>query len=681
MASNNVILPSKLIIGIDVGGTFTDVTVWDKGTGLTAAFKVLSNRTAPDQAILQGLQKAAVNLSDVERIVHGTTVATNVVLERRGPPIAMITTTGFRDVVELGRTTRMVPNTLYDPYFRKPPALVKRRDRYCVDGRIEADGSISATLDETALHRLGASIAADGVEAVAICLFNSYRNPVHEIRAATIISEYVELVSVSHEVLNEIREYERFSTCVVNAYIMPVMVRYVQRLVGALNSQQYQGAFYTMGSNGGLLSNRMVETKPVRTILSGPAGGVAASCALMGDLGIENFISYDMGGTSSDVSLVCGGRWPQKRETIIDAIIIKVPQIDINTIGAGGGSIAYLDEGGSLLLGPESAGSHPGPACYGNGGLKPTLTDANAVLRRLGGNQTLGATLAIDAGLADAVLQPLAKQKGVTVQEMANGVVGLAVAKAAAAIYEVSVARGHDPRQFTLVPFGGAGPLHACQVAQELGIDHVCVPCNPGVFSSFGSLCTAVSKDRSRTLLKLLDKSLLDEIRCVAQIFEQEIRAEIEGEGLDTEGYRSTCQLDARYLGQAHEITITVTSEAALGDVEEIFCQEFAREFGRLDQDRSIEIVNVRIIGHLPVNRPAFQEIRQGGGAHAVDFRELYFNGGWSNCPVYDRTELLQGDWLAGPAIVEEMSATLYVPLGWTLTVGRLGELNIRYAQ
>jgi N-methylhydantoinase A len=675
-------LRMPLIVGIDVGGTFTDITLCDTATGESFAFKVLSDREAPDRAILVGLAKANIDLDRVRMIVHGTTIATNALLERRGARAALVTTEGFRDVVELGRTTRMVPNTLYDPYFRKPAPLINRRDRHVVKERVESDGRMSFPINREELSALGQRLEAEGIEAVAVCFLNSYRNPEAERAAKAILRERFEFVSASHEVLNEIREYERFSTCAVNTYVMPVMARYVRRVVSALAESQYCGSFFTMGSNGGLLSNEMVETLPVRTILSGPAAGVAAASVLMREIGIKNFITCDMGGTSTDVALSADGRWPLKREMVIDATIVKTPQIDIRTIGAGGGSVARLDVGGSLLLGPESAGSTPGPACYGRGGEEVTLTDANAVLGRIGSGQTLGGTLAIDTEKADAVVGRLARNKDIAVESMADGIVKLGAAKMAAAIYEVSVARGYDPREFSLVPFGGAGPLHACLVAAELGIRHVCVPPAPGAFSSFGALCTALTKDCSQTVLRRLDKNVMSDFNDTFKRFEKKLHAEFEAEGIDAAGFEAIRQIDVRYFGQAHEITITLPAAADLDTVKRIFSEDFEREFGRLDSGRAIEVVNVRSIGRIPVERPRFHAPQKGANPHAeARKRRVFVDGAFHTCPIYLREELSRDTELVGPVIVEEMSATLYLPPDWRLNVGHLGELHLKSAK
>ena len=660
-----------------MGGTFTDLTLYDPESGRTTVVKSPSSRERPDDGVVAALAKSGVDLERCRRMVHGTTVGTNALLERNGPRTAMVTTKGFRDVIELGRTTRLVPNTLYDPYFKRPAPFVERRDRLCVAERVEADGTVSRRLDEAALDEAAGRLARSGVETVAVCFLNSYRNPDHERQAARSLSERFPFVCTSSGVQNEIREYERFSTCVVNAYLMPLMGRYAHRLQGALRERGHGGAFYTMASNGGLLSGVMVRDQPVRTVLSGPAAGISAAGRLMRTIGIPDFITCDMGGTSSDVALLTGGVWPVKRETILNGIVIRVPQIDINTIGAGGGSIAWLDRGGSLMIGPESAGAAPGPACYGLGGERPTVTDANVVLGRIGDRQELGGSLSVDAEAAFAAVGRLARAAGVATEGMAEGIVRVAVAKMAAAVYEISVARGHDPRELALLPFGGAGPLHACLLAEELGVSRVVVPADPGAFSAYGGLCSVPFKERMATVLKPLDGGALEAVRELGAMFEGELSREFEADGLGGEGLTFRCEVDARYRGQYHEITIAIPPAAGRAAVQRLFEEQFMREFGRLDAGRSVELVNFRLIGEAQVPLPALVPVedRSADTPDAAATRPVFLRDGFADCPVFRRATLGAGARLTGPLVVEEMSATLFVPSGWRLAGGTCGEL------
>ncbi|MEM9223095.1 MAG: hydantoinase/oxoprolinase family protein [Pseudomonadota bacterium] len=664
-----------LIIGIDVGGTFTDLTVYDPGTGAVEAVKAPSVSAAPDEGVLAALQKADVDLRSVATIVHGTTVATNALLERRGARAALVTTSGFRDVIELGRTTRMVPNTLYDPYFVRTPPLIPRRDRHTIAERIGGDGAVEDPLDETQVNQLADALEEAGVESVAIGFLNAYANPVHEAAAATIFRRRFDHVSVSHEVLNEIREYERFSTTVINAYLQPLVGTYTQRLVGALRERGYTGPFLTIASNGGLLGDERVCDFPVRTILSGPAAGIAAAHHLTRELGIENYVTYDMGGTSSDVALVAGGRWPMKRETVLEGIMIKVPQLAIHTVGAGGGSLAHVDEGGSVFVGPRSAGSRPGPACYGRGGTEPTVTDANVVLGRIGDGQALGDSLKIDRSAADVAVRGLGDLAGLDGDAGAAGIIDLAVTKMSGAVHEISLARGYDPRDLVLVPFGGAGPLHACLIADQLGIPKVLIPPLPGAFSAFGGLCAQLFEERQETVLVKLDEKGCTHLRGRAAFFEDELRSTLSADGFDPSRLDIRIELDARYVGQSHELTVTVADLDTTSAIRTPFETEFQRQFGRLDTDRAVQIVNLRVIASVRANPPLFSSMKTEKPAGLDGRYDQQRASASSKLPVHLRHQIPVDASIAGPAIIREMTATTFVPEGWKLRVGVASEL------
>ena len=669
--------PSRYAIGIDVGGTFTDVTVYDKTRASIAVVKVPSNRTAPNESVTAALDKTGVAPSDIDLIVHGTTVATNALLERRGASVAFITTEGFRDVIELGRTTRLVPNTLYDPYFRRPAPLVRRRNRFTIAERTEADGRISCEIDEAVLDALARNLAARGdIEAVAIGLINSFRNASNEERTAAIFRRHFAHVTISTRVLNEMREFERFSAVAANAYVLPVMARYIGLLIDAVKARHKGTSFYTVGSHGGLLSSRAALTEPVRTILSGPAAGVAAAVHLAEATGMRNLITYDMGGTSTDVALVADTRFPLRRETLVDGLVIRLPQLDIHTVGAGGGSIAAVDGGGSLQVGPESAGAVPGPAAYGRGGTRPTVTDANVALGRLGAGQELGRSLRIDAVLAKAAIASMAGPMKLSTLEMAEAILDLAVAKMAAAVHEISVARGFDPRDFALLCYGGAGPLHACQIAQEIGIPQVIVPPVPGAFSAFGALCSALAKDRAQTLLCGLDEEAIERAAVVAATLGEMIREEFASEGADPRRLVLERQFDLRYRGQAHELTIPIPDGAGQRDVVELFETLFEHEYGRRDRNRGVQLVNVRVVGRIAIDAPVWPAPVDGAGCPSGE-RTVVVGGQLYVSPVWAREALAGGTEIEGPAIVEEMSSTTLIPPGWKLRRGKVGELVI----
>jgi N-methylhydantoinase A len=667
-------------VGLDVGGTFTDAVVYDVARRTSFAVKVPSNRSAPDQAVLAALAKSRVAPASVRRIVHGTTVATNALLERRGARVAFLASEGFRDVIELGRTTRLTPGSLYDPYFRRRQPVIQRRDRHEVEERIAADGAVDTPLDEVAVDALGRQLASEGIEAIAIGFLNAYRNPLHEERARAILRRHLPFVTISTDVLNEVREYERFFATALNAYLMPGMARYVGSLQHAIDQAYPLAGFYTVASHGGLLTAPAVTDAPVRTILSGPAAGLAATLRLARAIETPNVITCDMGGTSTDVALVHGYALPLRRETILDGDVIRLPQLDIHTVGAGGGSIASLDAGGGLFVGPESAGARPGPACYGHGGARSTITDANVVLGRLGASQELGSSLRIDADAAWQVVSSLAEGSGLSPESLAEAIVDLGVAKMAAAVHEISVARGFDPADFVLLCYGGAGPLHACLVAEELGIPRVIAPPNPGAFSAFGALCSVLTKDRSLTLLATFEEASL----AAAADFFASARTLLtdafveEGIAVD----RLTCehQLDLRYAGQAHEMTVVVEEGCGVKEAIQRFEVHFEREFGRLDRDRDLVLVNARLIARIPVDAPDWVAPPDGNGRPSGR-RKVIAGGESIDCAVWQRESLSSESVLVGPTIIEEMSATTYLPRGWTATRGSIGELDLRWSR
>lgn len=668
----------RYFLGVDIGGTFTDLVVYDTKNRTVQAAKVASNRAAPDKAVLAAMEKCGVPDAQLDMLVHGTTVATNALLERRGAKTAFVTSEGFRDVLELGRTTRLVPNTLYDPYFVRPAPLVDRRWRRTVRERVAADGAVETEVDDQELRAVAQEFKEQGIEAVCVGFINSYRNARNEEKARGILSEYFDFVTVSTGVINEVREFERFSACSINGYVMPLMARYSQRLSEAVKTRNPRAAFFTVASHGGLLSTPAVATQPVRTILSGPAAGIAATVHLARTLGLPNLVTYDMGGTSTDVALVHDYRFPLKTETILDGLIVKLPQLDIHTVGAGGGSIAAFDSGGGLQVGPESAGADPGPASYGLGGERPTVTDANVVLRRLGAGQELGKSLRIDATKAEEAMERAAAAAGLGAREMADAVLKLAVAKMAAAVREISIMRGFDPREFSLLCYGGAGPLHAALVAEEAGMSEVVVPPNPGTFSAFGTLCSAPRRDQARTIMATLGDDALQQAWRACATMAEELAGELAREGVDGSGQvLFEYQFDMRYQGQAHELTVAVPNKAGLAEVSEVFEAAFEREYGRRDTGRDLELVNARVVACLPFAAPEWGTAPTAGAGSPDGERRLVIDNRDVTVPVWQRESLTLHSLVEGPAVVEEMSSTTYVPPGWRLRCGEIGELRL----
>src|SRR5713101_2781644 len=536
------------VVGIDVGGTFTDVTAVDGATGRVVVTKVPSQPNNEAAAVLAGLAALGIDGRTVRRLVHGTTVGTNAILERRGARVALITTSGFRDLIEIGRTKRNIP-ALFVPTFVRPKPFVERALRFEVDERMLHDGTALTALDGRSVDRVLDALGAAAPEALAVCLLHAYANPAHERAIGSRARERFPAVpvSVSFDVVPEYREFERFSTTVLNAYLQPLMDRYLSGLEKRLFESGYAYGVLTVGSSGGMMTVDTARRLPIKTIVSGPAGGVSQACFLAGHAGLGDFITYDMGGTSTDVCLVRGGLPLTTVDNEVGAFPVKVPQIDIRTVGAGGGSIAWIDVDGSLQVGPRSAGARPGPAAYGLGGGEATVTDANVVLGRMGIDRPLGGAIRLDAGRArDAVASLATRVGGLTLHELAEGIVRIAVARMTSSIREVSIARGHDPRDFTLVAYGGAGPMHAALIAEELGIPRVLVPRYPGNFSALGLLVSDVKHDDARTRIGLL-RDGWDAVDAAFAEMEEAAARRLEAEGFALAARRIDRALDLRY--------------------------------------------------------------------------------------------------------------------------------------
>ena len=546
-----------LVAGVDVGGTFTDIVLFDAASGALTVTKVPSTPANQSEGVIRGLESVLDRLDALGRLVHGTTVSTNTILQRSGADVAMVTSEGFGDVLEIGRTRRMLPS-LYDPTFVRPPPLVPRPRRFEIAERRAADGSMLVPLDEEGLAGIAERIRASGAEAVAVCFLHAWADPGNEVRARDVLAQRLPgtWFTTSSEVVPEFREYERFSTTVVNAYLLPVIDRYVKALGTRLDRAGYRGPVLTMSSAGGVMDLDTARTLAVRTILSGPAGGVAGATWIAGSVALEDFITCDMGGTSTDVCLIESGRPATSTESAFMGYPIKGRQIDINTVGAGGGSIAYIEGGSVLKVGPRSAGADPGPACYGKGGAEPTVTDANVVLGRVG-HRPLGGAIRLDPERARVAVADLATRLGIAdVETMAEGIVRLVVAEMANAIREISIERGYDSARFTLVPFGGAGPMHATQIAAELGMRRVLVPLDPGNLSALGLLVSDQRREHVRTFLAPLANLDLDAI--VAALDEQERagRKEMQASGEEVLEVRFAHALDIRYARQGFELTV-----------------------------------------------------------------------------------------------------------------------------
>ena len=654
-----------MIIGVDTGGTFTDVIRRD-ADGQLRVHKLLSTPDDPSRAIGDGVEAVLDPEvgADKPRIVHGTTVATNALLERQGSRLALVTTAGFEDLLTLQRQNR--PD-LYDLEVERPEPLAGPEDAIGVDERREADGSVRRPLDDAEIDRVVDWVDRAGYEAVALCLLHAWADASHEERIAEALRRRLPEVhvSVSSEVVGEFREYERASTTCVNAFVAPVMARYLRRLADRVEADDIQ----ILQSSGGRVDIEHASEFPVHTVLSGPAGGVVGARRAAGEVGDTRIISFDMGGTSSDVSL-CDGELEVASEATIDGLPVHAPVIDIHTVGAGGGSIAYVDPGGVLRVGPRSAGADPGPACYGEGGREPTVTDAHVLLGRIRPGHFLGGRMEIDVEAARRAVGELAGQLDLSVDEAARGILEVADAAMVRALKVISLERGHDPRDFSLVSFGGAGGLHACRLAEALEIGRVIVPRSPGVLSAFGMLHADFQRLVSRTLLVPLDEIIRDPSQlgeCLA-LLESEALTGLD----DPEGdFELNYEAQLRYAGQSFEIEVPVDwqpDDETFADPTEPFEAEHERLYGYRADDRPVELVGIRLTARRPgpESEPADRTSDEPAGElYASSTETVGFADGDAEAQVLERSTLSEGDTFDGPAVVTEYSGTTVIPPGW----------------
>ena len=654
---------ANVVVGVDTGGTFTDFVLLEDGE--LRVHKVLSTPSDPAGAILQGLSDLGVG-EELAALVHGSTVATNAVLERKGVKTGLITTEGFRDVLEIGRQTRP---KLYAIRVEREPTLVPRDLRVEVTERLDELGDVLIPLDDDSVDEAVSTLARAGVDSVAVCLLFSFANPDHERRVALAARGAGLHVSASFEVLPEFREYERTSTVVLNAYVAPIMDRYLGRL-----EQSLPGAatFRIMQSNGGSISATTARQEAARTLLSGPAAGVVGAAYVASAAGFDRSISFDMGGTSTDVALI-EGDVTETTDGSIGGHPTKLPMIDIHTVGAGGGSIAWFDSGGALRVGPRSAGADPGPAAYGRQGSEPTVTDANVVLGRLIPDAFLGGGMRLDREAALKAVTEIAERLDSTVGEAALGMVRVANANMEAAIRVISVERGHDPRLFTLVAFGGAGPLHACELANALRIPRVLVPSTPGVLSALGMLAADILKDYVQTVMVGAEQAA-ERVEPIFAELEQRGRDDLAREGIDQEQTSIERYLDLRYVGQSYELQVPYE-----GDLEAAvrqFHDAHERRFGYSDPTERVQVVNVRLKARGIADRPRIdrEAVEPNAVAEPNAVRPVVFGSDSGanelQTPIFDRTTLQPGVRISGPAIVTQYDTTTVLPPGWRLSVG-----------
>jgi len=670
-------------IGVDSGGTFTDICLFDEESGHIAVWKVSSTPADPSHAVAEGvgeaLAQAAAPASDVSYFGHGTTVATNALIQHRGAATGLITSDGFRDLLEIGRQKR--PD-LYDLQADKPPALVERRLRREVPERLRYDGRVETALDEAAVRSAVRVLRDARVEAVAICFLYSFLDPAHEKAARHIVSEQFPeaFVCASHEVAPEFREYERLSTTVVNAYLGPIMALYIRGVAQRLMALGVTATPYLTQSNGGVIGFDMAARLPVRTVLSGPSTGVVGAQATARLAGAHDIITFDMGGTSTDVALIQGGEARLAREAVVQGYPIKAPMLDIHTVGAGGGSIAFVDTGGLLKVGPRSAGADPGPACYDRGNDEPTVTDANVVLQTLNPTHLLGGRMNIRHDLARAAIDRLSARLGIDAQAAAQGIIAVVTANMARAIRVISVQRGHDPRDYTLVAFGGAGPLHAARLAAELDIRRVLVPRSPGILCAMGLLLADLRADFAATRLLALSSSVIGEIESIVAELHTRCAAWFADAGIAAIDRRVALSVDMRYAGQNYELSVPLpagpVTPVTIDGLAAGFAAAHQRLYGFVAEEEPMQLVTFRAEATGIVRKVDLRPAADSGpDAGAAEFgrRDVWLreNGAFISCPLYDRERLAAGNRIEGPAIVEQMDATTWIVPGATATVDR----------
>ena len=678
-------------LGIDIGGTFTDITVLEEDTGRVTIAKVPSRHSDPGGALInaveRGLELAAVDASDVTMLVHGTTIVTNAVLEKKLPRTALLTTDGFRDVLEIGRHFR--PD-MYDLMQDKPEPVVPRERRYCVAERTSIEGDVLQEPDQKSVTELFDVIRKSESKAVAICFLNSFVNPENEALVRDWLRQGVQGIHVaaSHEVCREIREFERMSTVALNAAAMPLVTEYLENITPKIKAVLPNASILLMQSNGGSLTIAAARDYPVRMITSGPAGGALAVQRLGDATKLDNLLGVDMGGTSTDISLIHKGELRMTTEGGIAELPVKVPMIEINTIGAGAGSIAWLDDWNGLHVGPQSAGAEPGPAAYKRGGTEPTVTDANLVLGRLHPDRFVGGDMTLDLEAArHAVAEKIAKPLEMRVEEAAAGIIRIANANMERAVRVSSAEKGYDPRDITLLAFGGAGPMHAAALATAVGIPTVLVPERPGVFSAVGLVMSDIRHDFGQTRVARGDEISASHLKPLYDGLDREAHEALARDGVPEDKRDLQRSADLRYVGQAYEVNVPVPDgpldDEAAGTIIQSFHDLHQQLYAHHHPDKPVEFVSGRIAAIGLMSAPALQkQATNGSGAEPKERRPVYFDesGDYVDTDIYDRDSLSPGSTFDGPAIVEQTDSTTVIHPGQRASVDELGNLLVAVA-
>ncbi len=673
-------------LAVDVGGTFIDFVTLDPDTGSITIEKVRS-AAALDKQFFEGTQKLNLELTELGMIVHGSTLVSNTIVQENGAKVGLITTQGFRDVLELGRGSR---EDIYDLFYKPPPPLVPRYLRFEVPERLDYRGDVVTPLDEAAAADVVRALQAVDVDSIAVCFLHAYVNPVHERRMAEIIRDVFPQVriSISSDVVREWREFERTSTTVLNSYTQPCMEQYLSKLDAGLKARKYQGAFAVMQSSGGITSSAVARKVPVRTIQSGPAGGVIGVRRLCEGLDLGDVVVADVGGTTFDVSLIHEGKYLERSTAKFNRRPVLQPTIDIVSIGAGGGSIAWIDQESGLRVGPESAQAEPGPVCFGIGGCEPTVTDAQLTLGYLDPNTYLGKRIELDAGAARRVImEKIAKPLDLSLEDAVAGIVHIAAMNMACAVRQITVERGHDPRDFSLVCIGGGGGLFAGALLRELEMKQAIVPQNPAVFSAWGLLNADYREDVTRPFIRPLAEVTPQELKAQLQVLEDEARGwlssqKIEGNSLTIERYA-----EMRYLGQEHTIKIPVReddfSDPDLSHLRRRFDTFYDKAYAHALPDHGLEFVILRLVAIGQIDKPPLSEITvpdDQNGMTSTGTREIYVADKKQTfaCDVYDRASLAPGSKIDGAVVIEEWTTTILVLLGQQVTTDRFGNLLIK---
>lgn len=683
-------MPPKFLVAADTGGTFTDLAVFDLESRKTTVGKILTDYDDLVRGVIDGLADTGATVADAANMKHGTTHVINALIQRRGARAALVTTEGFQDVLEIARANRAVQ---FDLRYKRPPPLVRRSMRFEVAERMGAKGEVVRPLDEAALVALCARLRALEVESVAVAFVNAYVNPAHELRARDILRRELGevFITTSAELSREWGEFERTSTAVANAFVGAGMARYVAGFEASLKAQRFPGRVFMMGSNGGVMSTAQACVEPIAMIESGPVGGCIGAAAYAQALGITQMVAFDMGGTTAKCALVEDGRFDVQSTYYVGGydhgFPVRTPVLDIVEVGAGGGSIAWVDENGRLKVGPRSAGSSPGPVAFRRGGTEPTVTDANIVLGRIGSDSFMGGRLQLDlAGARDAMASQLAGRlhmdpSEASLDELAQGILDIATVTMTGAIKEISTERGRDVRGFVLFVFGGGGPIFGAELAESLGIETVLVPPNPGAFSSFGMLLADARRDLSRTCHSPVNAQAVTQLGTLLAQMERELVEAMASE-FDTSRVSFEHEAEMRYLGQSHTVRVRLNGPTDEQAVLGAFEQAYRKRFGHINPNFVVEFLILHVAAVIPTAAPQLLEMAPTATDRPapVDHRNVYFRSarGRLRTPIYRRSDLPIGFGLDGPAVIEEYSSTVIVGVGQSASVGRLGEIRIQ---